>query len=202
MTLHPRAGTLNELRAGIYACGRRCRALGVDTLDTDRDDDMGWAERLYDRALQLYPSGDEPCGLPFCRRVMFMYGEVYDHDQLNDATHEALHEVFGVANMTTFDQITLALREGHMVAADGDDVYLPATDNLRVPIDVPARRAQPALHARGQPADLRLPRREERPGPLHAHGRPGLRAHGPASSARTPRATSTRCSPPTLDRFN
>ena len=88
---------------------------------------------------------------------MFLYGEVYDHDQLNDATHEALHEAFGVANMTTFDQITLALREGHMVAADGADVYLPATDNLRVPIDVPARRAQPAVHARGQPADLRLP---------------------------------------------
>ena len=37
---------------------------------------------------------------------MFLYGEVYDHDQLNDATHEALHEVFGIANMTTFDQIT------------------------------------------------------------------------------------------------
>jgi cholesterol oxidase len=95
---------------------------------------MGWAERLYDRALQLYPSGDEPCGLPFCRRVMFLYGEVYDHDQLNDATHEALHEVFGIANMTTFDQISLALREGHMVAADGADVYLPASDNLRVPL--------------------------------------------------------------------
>jgi hypothetical protein len=133
VTLHPRAGNLNELRAGIYASDV-LQKLGVDTLDTDRDDDMGWAERLYDRALQLYPSGDEPCGLPFCRRVMFLYGEVYDHDQLNDATHEALHEVFGVANMTTFDQISLALREGHMVAADGADVYLPATDNLRVPL--------------------------------------------------------------------
>jgi choline dehydrogenase-like flavoprotein len=133
VTLHPRAGNLNELRAGIHASDALQR-LRVDTLDTDRDDDMGWAERLYDRALQLYPSGDEPCGLPFCRRVMFLYGEVYDHDQLNDATHEALHEVFGIANMTTFDQISLALRKGHMVAADGADVYLPATDNLRVPL--------------------------------------------------------------------
>ena len=133
VTLHPRAGTLNELRAGIYA-PRILQALDVDTLTTDRDDDLSLAERLYERALQVYPSGEEPCGLPFCRRVMFLYGEVYDHDQLNEATHEALHEVFGVANLTTFEQITLALREGHIVAADGEDVYLPATDNLRVPL--------------------------------------------------------------------
>jgi choline dehydrogenase-like flavoprotein len=133
VTLHPRAGTLNELRSGIYA-GNIIQALGVDTLTTDRDDDMSWGERLYERALQLYPSGEEACDLPFCRRVMFMYGEVYDHDQLNDATHEHLHEVFGVANMTTFKQITLALREGHIVAADGSEVYLPATDNMKLPI--------------------------------------------------------------------
>jgi len=133
VTLHPRAGVLNEFRAGIYA-GNALQALGVDTLTTDIDDDPSWAERLYDRALQLYPAGEEECGLPFCRRVMFLYGEVYDHDQLNDATHEHLHEAFGVANMTTFRQITVALREGHVVAADGADVYLPATDNLRLPI--------------------------------------------------------------------
>ncbi|MBF4769582.1 hypothetical protein ISU10_17585 [Nocardioides agariphilus] len=132
VTFHPRAGALNELRSGIYA-GDAIQALGIDTLTTDRDD-LSWGERLYERALQVYPSGDEPCGLPFCRRVMFMYGEVYDHDRLNDATHEHLHEVFGVANMTTFRQITRILREGHAVTADGRDAYLPATDNLRLPI--------------------------------------------------------------------
>ena len=114
VTLHPRAGPLNKLRAGIYA-SRILQALGVDTLD----------HRPRRRPL-AGPSGSTsgPCGvpvrrgalrLPFCRRMMFMYGEVYDHDQLNDATHEALHEVFGVANMATFEQITLALREGHIV---------------------------------------------------------------------------------------
>jgi cholesterol oxidase len=132
VTFHPRAGVLNELRSGIYA-GDAIQALGIDTLTTDRDD-LSWAEKLYERALQLYPSGEEACGLPFCRRVMFMYGEVYDHDRLNDATHEHHYEVFGVANMTTFRQITRILREGHVVTAEGDDIYLPATDNMRVPI--------------------------------------------------------------------
>jgi cholesterol oxidase len=65
---------------------------------------------------------------------MFMYGEVYDHDQLNDATHEAMHEMFGVANLETFKQITRSLRAGHFVGADGEDAYLPRTDGLRIPI--------------------------------------------------------------------
>jgi cholesterol oxidase len=133
VTLHPRAGVLNELRSGIYA-GNVIQGLGIDTLDTDPGEDPSWAVKLYDRALQLYPSGEEDCGLPFCRRVMFMYGEVYDHDQLNDATHEHLHEAFGVANMTTFRQITRILRADHAVTHDGQEAYLPATDNLKVPI--------------------------------------------------------------------
>ena len=75
-------------------------ALGVDTLTTEFDDDPSWVERLYDQALAIYPAGEEPCDRPFCRRVMFMYGEVYDHDKLNDATHDHIEEAFGVANMT------------------------------------------------------------------------------------------------------
>jgi cholesterol oxidase len=65
---------------------------------------------------------------------MFMYGEVYDHDNLNDATHEHLHEVFGVANMRTFQQITRILRAGHAVAADGAELYLPEVERFRLPI--------------------------------------------------------------------
>lgn len=132
-TLHPRVVTVNQLRAGIFAADA-LSALGVDTLTTDATDDPSWAERLYDSALHLYPSGPEECGSAFCRRVMFMYGEVYDHDNLNDATHEHLHEVFGVANMRTFQQITRILRAGHAVAADGAELYLPEVERFRLPI--------------------------------------------------------------------
>lgn len=133
LTLHPRAGTLNELRAGIYA-GNIISALGVDTLTTEFVDDPSWLERLYDKALAIYPSGDEPCDRPFCRRVMFMYGEVYEHDHLNDATHDHLHEAFGVANMTTLRQITKMLREDHAVSMDGGHDYTADADGLRLPI--------------------------------------------------------------------
>jgi pimeloyl-ACP methyl ester carboxylesterase len=133
VTLHPRGGTLNELRAGIYA-GNLIQALGIDTLTTEFDDDPSWLESLYDRALAIYPSGDEPCDRPFCRRVMFMYGEVYDHDRLNEATHDHIDEAFGVANMTTLRHITRILREDHAVSADGAHDYLEGTEGLRLPI--------------------------------------------------------------------
>ncbi|MGH7617710.1 MAG: alpha/beta hydrolase [Gemmatimonadaceae bacterium] len=133
LTLHPRMAAVNKVRAGLYLADV-ISALGVDTLTTDIEKDPSWSEKLYDTALRLYPTGKESCSSAFCRRVMFMYGEVYDHDQLNDATHEHMHEAFGVSNLTTFKQITQAIRKGHVVSANGDDVYLPAAHRLKLPI--------------------------------------------------------------------
>ena len=89
---------------------------------------------MYDQVLRLYPAGRERCNSPVCRRILFMYGEVFDHDQLNDATHDALHEVFGVANLTTLNHISTMLRKGHTVRADGEDAYLPHAARLKLPI--------------------------------------------------------------------
>jgi pimeloyl-ACP methyl ester carboxylesterase len=133
LTLHPRAGTLNELRAGIYAADV-IDTLGLDSFTTEIEDDPSWLERLYDRALAFYPAGDEPCERPFCRRVMFMYGEVYDHDNLNEATHDHLPEAFGVANLKTFRQISQILRDGHAKSDDGSYAYLDGTAGLGIPI--------------------------------------------------------------------
>ncbi len=133
LTLHPRAGALNELRAGIYAADV-FDALGVDLLTTEIDDDPSWFEKLYDKALAIYPAGDEPCERTFCRRVMFMYGEVYDHDNLNDATHDHLHEAFGAANMKTMRQISQFLRDDHAKSDDGSYDYLDGTAGLGIPI--------------------------------------------------------------------
>ena len=133
LTLHPRVVPLNQVRSGLYVANF-LTALGVDTLSTDNEDERGWTDRLYDTALRLYPAGRERCASAVCRRILFMYGEVFDHDQLNDATHEALHEMFGVANLKTFKQIARSIRKGHVVSADGDDVYLPRADRLKLPI--------------------------------------------------------------------
>jgi choline dehydrogenase-like flavoprotein len=133
LTLHPRVAPLNKVRAGL-AIGSFLTAMGVDTLTTEITESPDWKQRMYDQVLRLYPAGRERCNSPVCRRILFMYGEVFDHDQLNDATHDALHEMFGVANLTTLNHISTMLRKGHAVRADGTDSYLPNVERLKLPI--------------------------------------------------------------------
>ncbi len=85
-----------------------------------------WA---YEVLLRLYPTY-EYCDSPVCRRILFMYGEVYRHGQLNDATHRAIHEMFGIANMTTFRHLTRMIRTHRAVDFRGRNVYLPNVKNL------------------------------------------------------------------------
>ncbi|MEO5902498.1 MAG: alpha/beta fold hydrolase [Gemmatimonadaceae bacterium] len=87
-------------------------------------------DALFDDVLRLYPTREQ-CNNPVCRRILFMYGEVFRHDQLNDATHTAIHEMFGIANMRTFEHLARVVRERQAVDWAGGCVYLPNVGNLR-----------------------------------------------------------------------
>lgn len=133
LTAHPVAPTLNQLKARS-GLAHVLPKIGIDTLTTNTDEsNRDWKETLYDKALLLYPSKDN-CDRSYCRRILFMYGEVYKHSQLNDATHDAIPEMFGVANMTAFQQIGEIVNHGHVVDKDGNNVYLPHVDRLGIPI--------------------------------------------------------------------
>lgn len=132
LTLHPVAPPLNRLKARLHLASVLA-ALGFSTLTTEVHHDAGLAERAFDRLLRFYPSQDR-CSSRFCRRVLFLYGEVYDHSKLNEATHRALPEVFGVANLTTFRQLSRLLNKGHAVSSAGREIYLPHVDRLKIPI--------------------------------------------------------------------
>ena len=69
-----------------------------------------------------------------CGQVRLIYGESYKHDQLNAATHDALHEMFGVASITAFNQILKTIQANHVVDKDGKDVYMPQVGRLKIPI--------------------------------------------------------------------
>ena len=96
---HVVAPALTRLKSGLHT-PELLRALGFQSLTaaaTQRDD---WPERLFDAALRLYPvPAGEHCTSAICHRITFLYSLLYEHDQLNDATHDALHEMFGVANI-------------------------------------------------------------------------------------------------------
>jgi cholesterol oxidase len=126
--------TLNKIRTGLHLPEFLDR-IGVRTLTADTDTKANWWNKLYNEALRLYPIPlNDLCDSPVCHRITFMYALLYEHSQLNQSTHDALHEMFGVANITSFDQIALCTRKGHIVAADGKDVYMPHLERLAIPI--------------------------------------------------------------------
>jgi cholesterol oxidase len=125
---------LTRLKSALYLPDFLDR-LGVDSLTAYTDRHANWLNRLYDRALDLFPDErQEECDSAVCHRITFMYSLLYEHDQLNQATHNALHELFGVANIAAFEHLALMVREGGLRTADGSDTYLPYLERLAVPI--------------------------------------------------------------------
>ena len=126
--------TITRLKAGLHLPSL-LDALGIDSLDAYVDSHVDWLNRLYDKALRLYPVElEERCNSSVCHRITFMYSLLYEHDRLNAATHEILHEMFGIANMRIFEHLALMTRKEGLVDAKGRDVYLPRIERLAIPI--------------------------------------------------------------------
>ena len=123
-----------QLKTGLYLPDA-LSALGVDSLTAYAGEHPDWQARLLDHALVLYPLPfSEWCEQPICRRIAFMYAPLYEHRNLTVATHERLHELFGIANLRCFEHIARIGRAGKLVGADGSDRYMPHLDRLRLPI--------------------------------------------------------------------
>ena len=131
---HYVAPLLTKLKTGLYL-PNVLDALGVDSLTAYRDTRANWLERLYDQALRLYPQAfEERSNSAVDKRITFMYGHLWELDQLNTATHDTLHETFGVANIEAFEHLALLVRKGYAVGADGSEKYLPNAKNMALPI--------------------------------------------------------------------
>jgi len=80
-----------------------------------------------------FPTG-EPCYNPTCHRVFGVFGPVYNHDQLNAATHDALNQVVGPVATWPFVQLATIMRQGRAVGATGKDIYFGHPGRLDFPI--------------------------------------------------------------------
>ena len=133
---HVDAAALVRVKSGLHLPDM-LDALGVESLNAYTDTHARWYERLYDRALELYPvEREERCNSATCHRITFMYSLLYEHDQLALATHETLHELFGVAHVSAFDHLAAMVRHKHIVDADGNDIYLPHPERLAIPLRI------------------------------------------------------------------
>ena len=131
---HYQTNLLGRLKTGLYLPSL-LEKLNINSLTAYRDSEANWLEKLYDQALRLYPQEfEELTNNPVDKRIAFMYGQLWELDQLNQATHDTLHELFGVANIESFQHLALLMREGHAVDKDGAEVYLPNASNMAIPI--------------------------------------------------------------------
>lgn len=131
---HIVAPPLNKAKAHLYVPSVLER-LGINALTARAYRNERWREKLFDRALDFWPLGEEHCHSAVCHRISFLYAPLYEHDQLNALTHDAaLAEMFGVAATSVFQHLSTMIRAGTVVGADGSDRYMPNAARLALPM--------------------------------------------------------------------
>jgi cholesterol oxidase len=127
----PRAERLKgALRAASIA-----QATGMRAAPPHDSGDPSRMTRAWDRLLKLYPvEAEERCTSAVCRRATFLYGVPYEHDRLNEATHDSLHEFLGAVDVRVIRHVARIARRGRLVSATGADAYCATSERLRIPI--------------------------------------------------------------------
>jgi len=110
------------------------RLLGVKGLNTDYDPQR-WDGRLIETAMKAAPFR-HVYDNPVARRIYFIYGDVFDYENINQPTMEqAVPAFFGNGNITFFEHISLMIRAGAARDASGRDAYLANLDRFKLPIN-------------------------------------------------------------------
>jgi len=125
---------LTKVKTGLHLPGLM-DALGIESLTAYTDANTNWRGKLFDDLLRLVPvPRGQKCHDPVCHRITFMYSLLYEHEQLDERIHSNLHELFGVGNISTFEHLAEMVRQQIVVDVDGEDVYMPHLDRLKLPI--------------------------------------------------------------------
>ena len=134
VAMHPVAPRLTRLKAGLRL-GHVMWALGVRYLTTESYRGESRRARLLDQVMRLYPiPHSERCGSAVCRRLAFIYGIAVFHAAVDETTHAALHELFGVANLRMMNHLARCALEERLVGKRGEDRYMPNLGRLELPI--------------------------------------------------------------------
>jgi pimeloyl-ACP methyl ester carboxylesterase len=131
-TMYPQTSSFIKAKVRIPV-PQLLQMLGFKTLSPNYG--QTWKNKLIDTALAVVPiPRQERCGSALCRWVNLIYGMTHRHAQLNDATHRALVEAFGVGNLDTIKQLGLIMRRGIAVDHSGNNSYVEFPDRLAIPI--------------------------------------------------------------------
>jgi pimeloyl-ACP methyl ester carboxylesterase len=110
------------------------RLLGIKGLNTDYDP-RSWDGKLIETVMKAAPFR-HIYDNPVARRIYFIYGDVFDYENLNRPTMEqAVPGFFGNGNITFFEHISLMIRASAARDARGRDAYLSNAGAFDMPIN-------------------------------------------------------------------
>jgi cholesterol oxidase len=125
---HLAVAPFTEVKSGLYLSSL-LRLLRVQHASASFNP-RRWSDWSIDQLLKFYPT-KERCSNPVCRRLLFLLHEIYRHRNLNSETHDAIYKWFGVSSMSALKHLSLMVRTGYVVDAEGNDVYLHRDDPAR-----------------------------------------------------------------------
>jgi cholesterol oxidase len=126
--LHPATSVFNWVKSELHA-GSVLNDIGVKILAPEKHFSLPAA--LLDSLFRTFPMpAEERCGQAVCRWINAIYGCTHRHAQLNDATHRALNEMFGVGNVNSLNHLTLMLRKSLAVTSTGRKDYLKTPERI------------------------------------------------------------------------
>jgi cholesterol oxidase len=131
-TLHPVTSPFNRAKAAL-GVGSLLGGLGLDRVAPFTGGSV--VKEALDLGLRAVPMpAGERCGKPVCRWINAIYGCTHTHQQLDDATHARLDNMFGVGNLRALDHMAVIMKARKALAADGTDSYVSHPERLRLPI--------------------------------------------------------------------
>jgi cholesterol oxidase len=130
--LHPVTSHRNTMKANLRV-DRLFRRLGLHSLEPQTG--LSVPNAALDAGLRLVPMPrGERCGKPLCRWINAIFGCTHAHAQLDDATHDALDDMFGEGNLVSLGHLGTIMQRRLVVDASGDEAYTRHPERLRLPI--------------------------------------------------------------------
>ncbi|HEY6491688.1 MAG TPA: GMC oxidoreductase [Trebonia sp.] len=126
--MHPASSVFNMVKAHLHTADV-LGTLGADGVAPDNK--RSARDEMLDIALRALPMpAEERCDQAVCRWINAVYGCTHRHAQLNDATHDAINEMFGFGNIETMEHLSLMLRKGHAVTHTGGMDYFDHPERM------------------------------------------------------------------------
>ena len=131
-TLHPATSLLNQFKA-FAQVDKVMGRVGLSQVEPLTGRSL--PNLALDALLRVVPMPRaERCGKALCRWINAIYGCTHTHDQLNDATHDHLGDMFGVGDLSALGHMGTIMRQRLAVDRDGQAAYTRHPERLRLPI--------------------------------------------------------------------